>query len=239
MVSRTLLRGGTTEAMMMCWIADTSIPASARSVRAWMPYSSTVRSRTVVSRQCATRRAVSNTPRTVLVFPTSITRSMVSPPPPSCSIHTTARGPLARASGPQRLDDLSERNAHRATVRQLQEQRALLVHAGHLPLETPPGGLDHDGATVGQRRERFPLAQRVGHGDRRREREQRGARRRHVRPQDERDVDPQPRRRVPCPLAPAAAARLLLRQDGRPFRLAGCGQVERPVVRRTDRRVVE
>src|SRR2546422_6957115 len=43
------------------------------------------------------RRAVSNTPRTVLVFPTSITRSMVSPPPPSCSIHTTARGPLARS----------------------------------------------------------------------------------------------------------------------------------------------
>src|SRR3989442_8542928 len=116
-----------------------------------MPYSSTVRSRTVVRRQCATRRAASYTPRTVLVFPTSITRSMESPPPNSCSVHTAVRGARAGASGPQRLDDLSERDAHRATVRQLQEQGALLVHAGHLPLETPPGGLDHNGTPVGQR----------------------------------------------------------------------------------------
>src|SRR6266852_5607315 len=162
MVSRTLLRGGTTEAMMMCWIADTSIPASDRSVRAWMPYSSTVRSRTVVRRQCATRRAVSYTPRTVLVFPTSITRSMESPPPTACSVHTTARGPRAGASGPQRLDDLSERDAHRAAVRQHQKQGPLLVDTCHPSLETPPGGFDHNGTPVGQRRERFPLAQQVG-----------------------------------------------------------------------------
>src|SRR6266581_1872986 len=151
MVSSTLLRGGTTEAMMMWWIADTSMPASDRSVRAWMPYSSTVRSRPVVRRQCAMRRVVSYTARTVLVFPTSITRSMESPPTASCSVPTAARSRPAGASGPQRLDDLAERDAHRATVRQLQEQGTLLVHARDLPLQTPPGTLDHDGTPMGQR----------------------------------------------------------------------------------------
>src|SRR5438876_64995 len=162
MVSSTLLRGGTTEAMMMWWIADTSMPASDRSVRACMPYSSTVRSRTVVRRQCAMRRVVSYTPRTVLVFPTSITRSMGSPPMASCSVRIDSRCPPAGASGPQRFDDLAERDAHRATVRQLQEQGTLLVHAGDLSLQTPTGTLDHDGTPVGQRRERFPLTQQIG-----------------------------------------------------------------------------
>src|SRR6266702_318379 len=116
MVSSTLLRGGTTEAMMMWWIADTSMPASDRSVRAWMPYSSTVRSRTVVRRQCAMRRVVSYTPRTVLVFPTSITRSMLCPP------------------ASEGLDDLPEGDADRPASGRVEQERSLVVHSGHGPL---------------------------------------------------------------------------------------------------------
>src|ERR1044071_8871441 len=53
-----------------------SSPAKAKRLRAWTPYSSTVRARSVVRRQCHARRSPSNTPKDVFVLPTSITNSI-------------------------------------------------------------------------------------------------------------------------------------------------------------------
>src|SRR5258708_33106751 len=53
-----------------------SSPASSNKLRACTPYSSTVRLRAVVKRQCATSSAPAKTPSEVFVFPTSITRSI-------------------------------------------------------------------------------------------------------------------------------------------------------------------
>src|SRR5579859_542300 len=83
--------GGTTEEMMMPLTPSASILPMAKRLRNSTPYSSTVCVITVATRQCASRRgaappfpakpgtAVSYTPSTVLVLPTSRTRSIVAP----------------------------------------------------------------------------------------------------------------------------------------------------------------
>src|SRR5688572_12694339 len=73
-------RGGTTEDMAIASIALKSTPASSNRLRAWTPYSSTVRARAVVKRQWATSSVPSKTPSEVFVFPASITSSIVSIP---------------------------------------------------------------------------------------------------------------------------------------------------------------
>ena len=75
--SKVGIIGGTTEEMMISLISFTS------TFRSWknkfiinMPYSSVVRTRSVEIRQCPTSSVLSYTPRTILVFPTSITNNM-------------------------------------------------------------------------------------------------------------------------------------------------------------------
>src|SRR5882762_3952984 len=122
-----------------------------------MPYSSTVRSRTVVRRQCATSRFDSYTPRTVFVFPTSITRSMADPPLCGYSGGVFDRPPRERRSGPQRLYNFSERHAHGAAVRQPQQEGPLLIDARDLPFQATRGPLDDDGTPARQGGEGLPL----------------------------------------------------------------------------------
>src|SRR5438093_901971 len=145
MASRTLFRGGTTEAMISASIALTSMAASDSRLRARMPYSSTVRSRTVVRRQWATRRVASYTPRTVLVFPTSITRSMRSPS-------------ISRAES---LHDLPERDARPSSGGRVEQERALVVDAGHPALAPPERAVHGDLLAAWQGRERLPFPEKL------------------------------------------------------------------------------
>src|ERR1051326_2445606 len=64
--------------MAIAPMALKSSPATANRLRASSPYSSPVRARSVVRRQCQASRSPSNTPSDVFVFPTSITRSISS-----------------------------------------------------------------------------------------------------------------------------------------------------------------
>src|SRR5215510_2510533 len=162
--SKTLLRGGTTDATMSASIADASIPASERRLRARIPYSSTVRSRTVVSRQWARSLVFSYTPRTVLVFLTSITSSMPRPPVLDSRSPGFRRPPPVpgRPSGPAGLDDLAERHARRATVRLRQQQGAFFVHAGHAALRSTRGAFHDDDVSRRQCGQRLPLPQKLG-----------------------------------------------------------------------------
>src|ERR1041385_3636907 len=84
--------GGTTEETMIPRTSATSTFPIANRLRKRTPYSSTVRGITVATRQCAIRRGLvalpakpaalfSYTPSTVLVFPTSRTRSIFPPRP--------------------------------------------------------------------------------------------------------------------------------------------------------------
>src|SRR5579883_2081605 len=74
--------GGTTEEITMPVNGPTSSPAPAKRLRNNTPYSSTVWVRMVDTRQCASSRGSGDdsgelkTPRTVLVLPTSTTRSI-------------------------------------------------------------------------------------------------------------------------------------------------------------------
>src|SRR5919202_179597 len=67
---------GTTDAIATAVIDLKSRPASAKRLRACTPYSSIVRARSVVRRQCQARYSSSNTPSDVFVFPTSITSNI-------------------------------------------------------------------------------------------------------------------------------------------------------------------
>ena len=69
------LTGGTTEATMTPAVFAGGRPATVNRSRVRMPYSSTVWSCTVVRRQLATSFFPSNTPRPVLVLPTSMASS--------------------------------------------------------------------------------------------------------------------------------------------------------------------
>src|SRR5215467_13893324 len=82
--------GGTTEEMMIPLTSAASTLPMSKRLRKRTPYSSTVWVMTVATRQCASRRGgellpakpgatVSYTPSTVLVLPTSRTRSIVTP----------------------------------------------------------------------------------------------------------------------------------------------------------------
>src|ERR1044072_1019029 len=62
--------------MAIALIALKSIPANSNKLRACTPYSSTVRARAVVKRQCATSSVSLKTPSEVFVFPASITSSI-------------------------------------------------------------------------------------------------------------------------------------------------------------------
>src|SRR5271155_3754631 len=75
----------TTELTITPPIASRSSPASEKRLRVRTPYSSTVCSRAVVSRQFATNSSPRNTPSTVLVFPTSIVSSIAHPVVRRCS----------------------------------------------------------------------------------------------------------------------------------------------------------
>src|SRR5919205_909718 len=68
-----------------------SSPANANRLRACTPYSSTVRARSVVSRQCQANLSPSNTPKEVFVFPTSTTSS-ISPLPSQHLFDCVGRG---------------------------------------------------------------------------------------------------------------------------------------------------
>src|SRR5690349_5742069 len=82
--------GGTTEEIMIPLTSAASTSPMANRLRKRTPYSSTVWVMTVATRQCASRRGgellpakpsatFSYTPSTVLVLPTSTTRSIVTP----------------------------------------------------------------------------------------------------------------------------------------------------------------
>src|ERR1041385_3923647 len=82
--------GGTTDEMMIPLTSAASTLPMSKRLRKRTPYSSTVWVMTVATRQCASRRGeellpakpgatVSYTPSTVLVLPTSRTRSIVTP----------------------------------------------------------------------------------------------------------------------------------------------------------------
>src|SRR5215472_11538098 len=82
--------GGTTDEMMIPLTSAASTSPMSKRLRKRTPYSSTVCVMTVATRQCASRRGeallpakpvatVSYTPSTVLVLPTSRTRSIVTP----------------------------------------------------------------------------------------------------------------------------------------------------------------
>src|SRR5699024_10854198 len=66
--------GGTTHAMMHPWISFMLISLISKSERSIRPYSSVVRERDDVIRQCSTSSSPSKMPRTVSGFPTSMTR---------------------------------------------------------------------------------------------------------------------------------------------------------------------
>src|SRR2546429_671839 len=70
------LTGGTTELMITPVMSLRSSPARVNRLRVSTPYSSTVCSRAVVSRQFAISCGPRNTPSTVFVFPTSIVSSI-------------------------------------------------------------------------------------------------------------------------------------------------------------------
>src|SRR5215475_8322493 len=70
------LIGGTTELTITPCTSRGSRPWSVNRFLVSTPYSSTVCMRAVVSRQCATSSSPRKTPRTVLVFPTSMVSSM-------------------------------------------------------------------------------------------------------------------------------------------------------------------
>src|SRR5215207_7215748 len=95
-----------------------SSPANANRLRACTPYSSTVRARSVVRRQCHARRSPSNTPSEVFVFPTSITSS-ISPLSSQHFFDCVGRGGRA-VLGPDLLSHF--RGARSVTL--IREQRA-------------------------------------------------------------------------------------------------------------------
>ena len=68
--------GGTTDAMTMPAMSPRVIRWCSQRLVTRMPSSSDVRSRSVVSRQLCVSVVPLNTPRTMLVLPTSIARSM-------------------------------------------------------------------------------------------------------------------------------------------------------------------
>ena len=73
------VNGGTTEPTITPPISVGVIPTCANSAVAIRPSSSAVRSRRVWTRQLCARRSPSNSPRTMLVLPTSIASSIVVP----------------------------------------------------------------------------------------------------------------------------------------------------------------
>ncbi len=70
------VNGGTTDPMTMAVIDDRAILSCAKRPVTISPTSSAVRSRNVSSRQLTRRSLPSNTPRTMLVLPTSIAKSI-------------------------------------------------------------------------------------------------------------------------------------------------------------------
>src|SRR5687767_1494979 len=101
-----------------------SSPAIAKRLRAWTPYSSTVRARSVVSRQCQAKRSPSNTPSDVFVLPTSITSNMPVYPLKTFSIAQDFFYRVGRGDGAVLRPDLPARLGRARSVTLVAEQRA-------------------------------------------------------------------------------------------------------------------
>src|SRR5262252_3725005 len=90
------------------------MPAHWRTWRIHTPYSSAVRWASVARRQWPTRRTPSNTPRTVLVFPTSMVRSITTTRTPGGGeSQAPSNAPAARLSPPAPGGRLRKRAAAR------------------------------------------------------------------------------------------------------------------------------
>src|SRR5262249_17976320 len=140
--------GGTTDPRTTPRICTRSIRLCAKSPSTSSPSSSDVRSRSVCRRQLWTSVAPSNTPRTMLVLPTSIARSI-------------NLGELFDQDIPE-LHQAGRPGPHAVLLLavMLQRERAALRHAGQLRLRDDLLAVEHDREPRAAHRdlERVPLA---------------------------------------------------------------------------------
>src|SRR5579864_7241391 len=141
--------GGTTEEMMMARTSAASTLPMAKRLRKSTPYSSTVCVRMVATRQCAISRGdalpISYTPRTVLVLPTSRTRSIS---PPRGRTHAAGDDDAQSAVGadPQETTGIEAIGCAGVT--------SVLLHVNPFPVRVRRSGLHalHDGFKAKSRR---------------------------------------------------------------------------------------